>query len=262
MNATAGGLRAHGLTLGYGDRVVSAGLDLALPPGRFTAVIGPNACGKSTLLRALVRLQPLLSGSVDLDGRDLRNLRSREVAQRIGFLPQRNVAPEGISVTHLVRRGRYPYRTWRSAWTDADEAAVVRSMADTGVTELATRRVEELSGGQVQRVWLAMVLAQETDVLLLDEPTTFLDIAHQYELLGLLARLRDGGRTVVAVLHDINQACRYADHLVAMHDGAVVAEGAPGEVMTPELVADVFGLAAHVVPDPVVGTPMVVPLPV
>ena len=262
MNSNPNGLRARGLTLGYGDRLVSTGLDLSVPTGQFTAVIGPNACGKSTMLRALVRLQPLLAGTVELDGCELRSMRSREVARRIGFLPQRNIAPEGITVTHLVRRGRYPYRTWRSTWTEADEAAVARAMADTGVTDLATRRVEELSGGQAQRVWLAMVLAQEADVLLLDEPTTFLDIAHQYELLGLLARLRDGGRTVVAVLHDINQAGRYADHLLAMHEGAVVAQGAPHEVLTSDLVADVFGLAARVVPDPVVGTPMVVPLPV
>jgi iron complex transport system ATP-binding protein len=261
MTAHRQGLTARGLTLGYGDRTVSRGLDLAIPAGAFTAVIGPNACGKSTLLRALVRLQPLLAGSVELDGRDLSRLRVKEVARAIAFLPQRNVAPEGISVAHLVRRGRYPYRSWRSTWTDADEAAVQQALADTGTTDLAHRRVEELSGGQAQRVWLALVLAQETEVLLLDEPTTFLDVAHQYELLALLARLRDRGRTVVAVLHEINQACRYADHVIAMCEGRVVAEGQPGEVMTPDLVADVFGLAARVVPDPVVGTPMVVPLP-
>lgn len=253
------GLVAHDLTLGYGDRVVSQGLDLAVPPGRFTAVIGPNACGKSTLLRALVRLQPLIEGRVELDTLDLRTLRSKEVAHRIGFLPQRMAAPEGISVTHLVRRGRYPHRSWRSVWTESDEAAVVRAMADTGVTDLADRRVEELSGGQAQRVWLAMVLAQETELLLLDEPTTFLDIAHQYDLLKLLARLRDGGRTVVAVLHDINQACRFADHLVAMKDGAVVASGAPADVVDAALVREVFGLDCDVVVDPVSGAPMIVP---
>lgn len=256
------GLVAHDLTLAYGERVISRGLSLAIPTGEFTAVIGPNACGKSTLLKALVRLQQPTAGRVELDGMPLATYGSRELARRVGFLPQKMVAPEGISVGQLVRRGRFPHRSWRSAWTAADEAAVLEAMADTGVEELAERCVEELSGGQAQRVWLAMVLAQETDILLLDEPTTFLDLAHQYELLALLARLRARGRTVVAVLHEINQACRYADHLVAMRDGAVVVEGAPGEVMTPELVETVFGLAAEVVADPVVGAPMVVPLPV
>ncbi|QWF21935.1 ABC transporter ATP-binding protein [Nocardioides sp. LMS-CY] len=252
------GLVAHDLTLGYGERVVSTGLSLAVPPGRLTAVIGPNACGKSTLLRALVRLQEPRAGRVELDGVDLRRLRPREVARRIGFLPQRMVAPEGISVTHLVRRGRYPHRDWRSTWTDVDEAAVTRALLDTGVEDLASRRIEELSGGQAQRVWLAMVLAQETELLLLDEPTTFLDLAHQYDLLRLLARLRDAGRTVVVVLHDVNQAARFADHLVAMQAGRVVAAGAPAEVVTADLVEQVFGLACEVVPDPVAGSPMVV----
>lgn len=253
------GLVAHGLTLGYGDRVVTRDLDLAVPPGKFTAVIGPNGCGKSTLLRALVRLQTPMAGHVELDTVDLRRIRPREVAHRIGFLPQRMSAPEGITVTALVRRGRHPHRTWRSTWSEADEAAVRRAMVDTGVDDLAARRVEELSGGQAQRVWLAMVLAQETEYLLLDEPTTFLDVAHQYDLLRLLTRLRDGGRTVVAVLHDINQAARFADHVVAMKDGAVVASGEPSAVLTPALVREVFSMEAEVVPDPVTGAPMVVP---
>ena len=252
------GLVAHDLTLGYGDRVVSAGLGLSVPPGRLTAVIGPNACGKSTLLRALVRLHEPQAGRVELDGVDLRGLRPRDVARRIGFLPQRLTPPEGISVVQLVRRGRYPHRSWRSLWTRHDEDAVAEAMRATGVEDLALRRVEELSGGQAQRVWLAMVLAQETELLLLDEPTTFLDITHQYDLLRLLARLRDTGRTVVAVLHDINQAARFADHLVAMRDGRVVASGPPAEVVTAELVEEVFGLACAVVPDPVAGSPMVV----
>ena len=262
MSGAGSGLVAHGLELGYGDRVVSRGLDLALPPGRFTAVIGPNACGKSTLLRALARLQPLRAGRVELDGADLAHQRPRQVARRVGFLPQRMVPPEGITVTQLVRRGWFPHRSWRAVWSDQDEAAVRRALADAGVEDLAARRVEELSGGQAQRAWMAMVLAQETDLLLLDEPTTFLDIAHQYELLGLLARLRDGGRTVVAVLHEVNQACRFADHVVAMSEGRVVAQGPPGEVVTAPLVREVFGLAADVVPDPLTGTPMLVPHPV
>jgi len=253
------GLRASGLRLAYGDRIVVDGLDLDVPPGRFTAVVGPNACGKSTLLRALVRLHRPVGGQVRLDGTDLGEWRSKELARRVGFLPQRLVPPEGIMVLDLVRRGRYPHRTWRSTWTPADAAAVERALADAGIEDLVGRRVEELSGGQAQRVWMAMVLAQETDVLLLDEPTTFLDLSHQYELLSLLASLRDRGRTVVAVLHEINQACRYADHVVAMAAGRVVAQGAPDAVMTADLVSEVFGLRSEVVPDPVTGTPMVVP---
>lgn len=255
------GLQARGLTLAYGDRVVSRELDLEVPSGAFTAVVGPNACGKSTLLRALVRLHRPDAGRVLLDDIDLRTWRPRDVARRIGFLPQRLTPPEGITVLELVRRGRHPHRNWRSLWSPADHAAVETALADAGVADLVERRVEELSGGQAQRVWMAMVLAQETDLLLLDEPTTFLDLAHQYELLTLLARLRDRGRTVVAVLHEINQACRFADHLVAMQDGRVVAQGPPGAVLTAALVADVFGLASDVVPDPLTGTPMVVPHP-
>lgn len=252
-------ITAHGLTLGYGDRIVSRDLDVSIPPGAFTAVIGPNACGKSTLLRSLVRLQQPIAGRVELDGVDLQTIRPKAAARRIGFLPQRNVAPEGISVTHLVRRGRYPHRSWHSPWSEADEVAVQRAMERTGITDLAYRRVEELSGGQSQRVWLAMVLAQDTELLLLDEPTTFLDIAHQYDLLRLLAELRDAGRTVVTVLHDINQAARFADHLVVMKEGTIMAVGAPAEILTAELVEDVFGLKCDVTPDPVTGLPMVVP---
>ncbi|MBE7325822.1 ABC transporter ATP-binding protein [Nocardioides sp. Y6] len=254
-----GRLRAEGLTLAYGERVISTGLDVVVPDGAFTAVVGANACGKSTMLRAMVRLLEPREGAVTLDGEDVRRLRPRDVARQVGFLPQRLSPPEGISVEGLVRRGRHPHRGMLSGWTTVDQAAVEQAMAAAGVVELAERRVEELSGGQAQRAWIAMVLAQETPWLLLDEPTTFLDIAHQYELLRLLARLRDEGRTVVAVLHDVNQACRFADHVVAMRSGAVVAAGPPGEVMTPELVRTVFGMECEVVPDPVAGTPMVVP---
>ena len=252
-------LQARDLTLGYGDRLVVDGLDLAVPHHAFTAVVGPNACGKSTLLRALVRLLPARSGGVELDGRAITEWRSKDVAREVGFLPQATVAPEGIRVEALVRRGRYAHQSILGAWRPADDEAVARAMEAAGVAPLAGRLVAELSGGQRQRVWVAMVLAQETPYLLLDEPTTFLDIAHQYELLRLLRRLVDEGRTVVVVLHDLNQACRFADHVVAMREGRVVASGAPSEVVTAELVHDVFDMDCVVVPDPVTGTPMVVP---
>lgn len=254
-------LSAADLTLAYGDRTVVRGLDLEVPEGELTVVVGPNACGKSTLLRALARLLKPSTGSVLLDGRALRDFGSKELARTLGLLPQTSVAPSGITVADLVTRGRYPHQRLGRQLSRDDAAAVARAMAATGVADLAPRPVEELSGGQRQRVWVAMVLAQETGTLLLDEPTTFLDITHQYDLLELLVDLHRGGRTLVAVLHDLNQACRYGTHLVAVRDGAVVAQGRPADVVTPEMVREVFGLAAMVVPDPAVGTPMVVPLP-
>ncbi|WUH97889.1 ABC transporter ATP-binding protein [Spirillospora sp. NBC_00431] len=254
-----GRLTAQDLTLGYGDRVVSTRLDLDVPDGSFTAVVGANACGKSTLLRAFARLLAPSSGHVAFDGRDVRGYRPKAIAREIAFLPQGVVAPENIVVRQLVARGRYPHQTLLSTWSAADERAVAAAMDDAGVTELAERRVENLSGGQRQRVWIAMVLAQETPYLLLDEPTTFLDITHQYQLLALLARLRDDGRTIIAVLHDINQACRFADHLVAMRDGRIVAEGAPADIVDAGLIKEVFDLSCVVAPDPVTGTPMIVP---
>lgn len=252
-------IAASSVTLAYGDRVVSAGLSLEIPDGAFTAIIGANASGKSTLLRGLARLLSPAGGAVLLDGRDLASLRPKVVAKKLGFLPQGLEVPGSMTVSQLVTRGRYPHQSLLSTWSPADEAVVASTMAVAGVSDLASRPVRELSGGQRQRVWVAMVLAQQTSYLLLDEPTTFLDIAHQYQLLRLLARLRDEGRTVVAVLHDLNQACRFADHLVAMRDGAVVAEGAPASVVDAALVRSVFDLDCVVVPDPVTGTPMVVP---
>jgi len=254
-------LHTEGLSLGYGDLPVVAGLDLAIPDGAFTAIVGPNACGKSTTLRALVRLLRADAGVVLLDGADLARWRPKAVARELGFLPQGTITPEGIRVVGLVRRGRYARQSVLGTWSPADDAAVASAMEAAGVTDLADRVVAELSGGQRQRVWIAMVLAQETPYLLLDEPTTFLDIAHQYELLRLLRTLVDQGRTVVAVLHDINQAGRFADHVVAMRDGRVVAGGAPADVITSAIVHDVFGLASDVVPDPLTSTPMVVPHP-
>jgi iron complex transport system ATP-binding protein len=247
-------------TLAYDGRVISEHLDVAIPKGSFTVIVGPNACGKSTLLRGLARLLRPSRGHVLLDGRDIHAYRTKEVARRVGLLPQTSLAPDGITVADLVARGRHPHQSAFQQWSRADEAAVASAMAATGVTELSGRRVDELSGGQRQRVWVAMSLAQETDLLLLDEPTTFLDIAHQFELLELFRELNLAGRTIVAVLHDLNQASRYASHVVAMSGGRVAAQGAPADVITAELVHDVFGLPAHVIPDPVAGTPLVVPL--
>ncbi|MFC9746957.1 ABC transporter ATP-binding protein [Streptomyces niveus] len=253
-------LRARELTLAYDDRTVVHDLELAVPDGRVSVIVGPNACGKSTTLRALGRLLKPKSGSVLLDGEELARIPTRKIAQSIGLLPQSPMAPEAITVADLVSRGRQPHQHWWQQWSEEDERAVTEAMARTDVTDLAERSVDELSGGQRQRVWIAMALAQETDLLLLDEPTTFLDIAHQVEVLDLVRRLNhEQGRTVVIVLHDLNQAARYADHLVAMKSGRIVAEGHPGEIVTAELVREVFGLESVVVPDPVTGSPLVVP---
>jgi iron complex transport system ATP-binding protein len=253
-------LTADDLVLRYDDRVVADGLTVRLPPGRITAIVGPNACGKSTVLRGLGRIITPAAGHVALDGTDVREIGGRELARRLGLLPQSPVAPDGITVADLVERGRSPHQGWFGGHGDADDAAVAAAMRATGVLELADRPVDELSGGQRQRVWIAMVLAQDTGVLLLDEPTTFLDMTHAVEVLDLLVdRNRAEGTTVAVVLHDLNLACRYADHLIAMRDGAVVAEGPPAATMTVDLVRRVFAMESQVVPDPVTGTPMVVP---
>jgi iron complex transport system ATP-binding protein len=253
-------LEAHDLRLGYDRREVISGLELAIPPGRITAIVGPNACGKSTLLRGLARLLKPRGGVVELDGKSIHRQPTREVATRLAMLPQTSVAPEGITVADLVGRGRYPHQAWFRQWSAADQRAVTAAMEATDVLELATRPVDELSGGQRQRAWIAMALAQETPILLLDEPTTFLDLAHQVDVLELLVDLNRDGRTIVLVLHDLNQACRYAHHLVAMRDGAIAAEGPPEQVVTRALVEEVFGLRCQVVPDPVAGSPMVIPI--
>ncbi|MEV1146169.1 ABC transporter ATP-binding protein [Micromonospora sp. NPDC049799] len=248
------------MTLAYERRTIAEDLTVAVPDGSFTVVIGPNACGKSTLLRALSRLLRPTAGAVLLDGEDIHRRPARAVARTLGLLPQSSVAPEGIGVAELVARGRYPHQGLLRQWSRQDERVVAESMAATGVDDLADRPVDELSGGQRQRVWLAMALAQQTPLLLLDEPTTYLDIAHQIEILDLCARLHEEqGRTLVAVLHDLNHAARYATHLIAMRDGRVVAAGPPREVVTAALVEEVFGLPCRVIDDPETGTPLVVP---
>lgn len=253
-------LRADRLTLAYEHRTISRGLNLDIPDGAFTVVVGPNACGKSTLLRALARLLVPREGRVVLDGKPLSEHRPKQAARQVGLLPQSSTAPDGIRVVDLVGRGRFPYQKLVRQWSRADEQAVWEAMRATHVDELAEREVSELSGGQRQRVWAAMAIAQQTPILLLDEPTTYLDISHQIELLDVFARLnQEQGRTVVAVLHDLGQACRYADHLVVMKDGEVVATGDPSEVVTAELVEQVYGLPCTIVDDPVSHTPLVVP---
>ncbi|MGW0861542.1 ABC transporter ATP-binding protein [Streptomyces sp. NPDC002611] len=253
-------LSVESATIGYDKRIISEHLSVAIPDESFTVVVGPNACGKSTLLRGLSRLLKPSAGQIVLDGADISSYRTKEVARRVGLLPQSSIAPDGITVADLVARGRYPHQGFIRQWTEDDERAVLRAMRQTSVTDLSGRLVDELSGGQRQRVWVAMALAQHTDIMLLDEPTTFLDITHQIELLELFTDLHHAGHTLVAVLHDLNHAARYGTHLIAMKDGAVVVEGTPDEVVTAELVEEVFGLRCLVMRDPVSGSPQVVPL--
>ena len=249
------------LTLGYDGPTVIIELDLVVPPRRITALVGRNGCGKSTLLRALARLLKPRSGSVLLDGKSIAQIPTKELARRLGILPQSPVAPEGLTVRDLVAQGRYPHQSWFQQWSEDDQRMSERALRVTDMTHLADRALETLSGGQRQKAWIAMALAQDTDLLLLDEPTTFLDVAHQMEVLDLLAELdRTEGRTIVMVLHDLNQACRYAHHVVALKDGRVFAQGEPAAVMTEDIIREVFGLDCRVVPDPVSGTPLCVPI--
>lgn len=254
-------LRVEQLTVGYRDTPVLDGVDLALPAGAVSAIVGPNGCGKSTLLRTVARVLAPASGAVLLDGASVHRMPTKQVARQIGLLPQSSVVPEQLTVRDLVHRGRFPHRRALDRWSAADQQAVDDALSVTGMSELADRVVEELSGGQRQRAWIALVLAQQTPILLLDEPTTYLDLAHRLEVLRLLRTLNTQREvTVVMVLHDLNEACRYADHIIAMREGEIVAQGDPSAVVNAELVRDVFGVAATMLRDPVSGTPIVVPL--
>lgn len=256
-----GQLRAVRATIGYGRMPVVADLDLAIPPGSFTALVGPNGSGKSTILRTLARLMRPARGEIMLDDMPLQTLPAKVFARRIGLLAQSPRAPEGLTVRELVQQGRYPHRTIFGGWTKADEDACTEALRLTAMEDFAERGLDNLSGGQRQRAWISMVLAQETPILLLDEPTTFLDLSHQIEIMELLRSLvATRCKTVVAVLHDLNQAARYASHMVMLDAGKVVAAGTPGQVITTDNIAGVFGIAASVTPDPFTGTPMYIPL--
>ena len=254
-------LNARALSAGYADAVVLEDLDLDVPPGGITAIVGANACGKSTLLRAMSRLLSPLAGQVLLDGKSIHHMPPRQLARTLGLLPQSPIAPEGITVADLVSRGRHPHQKLFSRWSRADDEAVAAALDMTKTAELAERPVDELSGGQRQRVWIAMALAQRTDLLLLDEPTTFLDVSHQIEVLDLLTDLNHSrGTTIVMVLHDLNLAARYADHLVAMAHGRLHVSGTPEEVLTEETVRHVFGLSSRIILDPLSKRPIMLPI--
>jgi iron complex transport system ATP-binding protein len=254
-------LTTRKLTLAYNRTTIIRDLNLDIPIHRITALVGANGCGKSTLLKGLARLLKPQSGMVYLDGTAIAKLQTKDIAKKLGMLPQSPIAPEGLTVRDLVAQGRYPHQSWFQQWSKEDEQFTEKALRMTGITEFGDRPMDSLSGGQRQRVWIAMALAQNTPILLLDEPTTFLDLAHQIEILDLLYDLnRTQGNTIVMVLHDLNQACRYADYLVAMQQGAIYAQGSPAEVMTEEVVRAVFGLKSRIVADPVTGTPMCIPI--
>lgn len=254
-------LTTRKLTLAYDRALIIQDLNVVIPAHQMTALVGPNGCGKSTLLKGLARLLKPQSGVVYLDSESIFKLSTKAVAKRLGMLPQSPIAPEGLTVRELVAQGRYPHQSWLQQWSQEDEHFTEQALEITGMTELGDRPLDSLSGGQRQRAWIAMALAQNTEILLLDEPTTFLDLAHQIEVLDLLHDLNQmQGRTIVMVLHDLNQACRYADYLIAMREGKIFAQGFPAEVMTVEMVRSVFGIENHIIKDPVTATPMCVPI--
>ena len=254
-------LTTRKLTLAYDQSLIIEGLDLAIPSGKVTVLVGPNGCGKSTLLKGLGRLIKPRSGVVYLNGQSIAHQSTKVIARQLSLLPQNPIAPEGLTVRELAAQGRYPHQSWLQQWSDADEKALEQALAITEMTNLGDRALDTLSGGQRQRAWIAMVLAQDTDILLLDEPTTFLDLAYQIEVIDLLYELNQHkGCTIVMVLHDLNQACRYADYLIAMRQGIIYGQGTPSEVMTQTTIRDVFGMDSQIVRDPVTGTPMCVPM--
>ncbi|MBM7569729.1 ABC transporter ATP-binding protein [Aquibacillus albus] len=253
-------LSTKSLTLGYGEENIISQLDLSIPKGEITVFIGSNGCGKSTLLRSLARLLKPQEGSIVLDGNDISSMSTKKVARKLAILPQAPVSPEGLTVLQLVKQGRYPYQNWFKQWSEQDESAIHSALEATGMLEYADRKVDSLSGGQRQRAWIAMTLAQDTDIILLDEPTTYLDMTHQIDILDLLYDLNEkDNRTIVMVLHDLNLACRYADHIVAIHDKKIYKQGDPDTIITPDLVNAVFGLRCQVTCDPICGTPLCVP---
>lgn len=253
-------LRGTKISVGYGDRTIISDLDITIGTSELTVIVGPNACGKSTLLRGLARTLPISAGQVELDGQPIGDYAPKEVARRLGMLPQTPIAPDGIVVRDLVARGRYPHQGMFRQWSTADEAAVTEAMERARVADLADRSVSQLSGGQRQRVWIALALAQQTPILLLDEPTTYLDLSHQIEVLNLTRELHRDGITVVLVLHELNLAFRYATHLVVMKDGQIVIEGRPSDIVTAELIESVYGLPCRIIKDPESHTPLVIPL--
>lgn len=252
-----GTLHTESLSLAYETAVIIHGLDMTVPSGQITALVGPNGCGKSTLLRGLARLLAPKGGAAFLDGKAIHQIPTRELATQLGILPQSPVAPEGLTVRELVAQGRYPHQRWFQQWAADDEDAVTKALEITGMATLAERPVDALSGGQRQRAWIAMTLAQETPIILLDEPTTYLDLAHQIEVLQLLERLnRVENRTIIMVVHDLNHATRHAHHLIALNGGKIVAAGPPAQIVTSALLQEVFGVEADVVPDPRTGVPL------
>ena len=255
------GIVLDALSAGYGQTLIVDDINLTIPSGKMTVLAGANGSGKSTLLSTIARMLKPLGGCVRLDGQAIHQMPTKTVSRQLGILPQSPLTPEGLTVFELVSRGRYPHQPLFTRWRKEDDEAVNRAMRATGITDLAQQSVDTLSGGQRQRAWIAMVLAQETSIMLLDEPTTWLDISHQIDLLELLSELnRTQGYTLAAVLHDLNQACRYATHLIALRDGEIVAQGTPKEIVTPELIARIYGMRCMIIDDPVAGTPLVVPL--